>query len=113
MNAVWKVTKLFRHPQLDGKSDVVRKVFYTVEMREERNGKTSAVSHVGEVILDVADLTGFIDFASLDEATVMHWVKTKLGAEKVVEIEAELALRMEFNFAPGTISGLPWIVAGE
>jgi len=47
----------------------------------------------------------FIPFADLTEATVVGWVKESLGEETVQEA---LALQIEAQKAPASVSGMPW-----
>ena len=50
-----------------------------------------------------------IAFESLDQETVIGWVKEKLGGdEKVAEIEAALQQRINDVITPKTINGVPW-----
>jgi len=50
-----------------------------------------------------------IAFESLDQETVIGWVKAKLGGEeKVAEIEAALQARLDEVMSPTKINGVPW-----
>jgi len=50
-----------------------------------------------------------IAFESLDQETVIGWVKAKLGgSEKVAEIEAALENRLAEMISPSRINGVPW-----
>ena len=49
-----------------------------------------------------------IPFADLTEEVVVGWVKEKLTAEKVGEIEAALQGRLDEQRAPSKAAGLPW-----
>jgi len=48
-----------------------------------------------------------IPFDSLNEDLVVGWVKEKLTAEKVAEIEAALQAQLDEKHAPTRIAGLP------
>jgi hypothetical protein len=50
-----------------------------------------------------------IPFADLTEATVVGWVKEKLTAEKVTEIEAALQAQLDEQRQPTKAGGLPWV----
>jgi len=54
-----------------------------------------------------ADGTG-IPYAQLDEETVVGWVKTQLGEEKVTEIDAALDAQISEKLAPTKSVGVPW-----
>jgi hypothetical protein len=49
-----------------------------------------------------------VPFADLTEATVVGWVKEKLTAEKVTEIEAALQTQLDEQRQPTKAGGLPW-----
>ena len=49
-----------------------------------------------------------IPFADLTKEIVVGWVKEKLTAEKVTEIEAALQAQLDEQHAPTKVSGLPW-----
>lgn len=52
--------------------------------------------------------SALIPFESLTEQMVVSWVKDKLTAEKVAEIEAALQAQLEEMSTPIKLSGLPW-----
>ena len=49
-----------------------------------------------------------VPFADLTEATVVGWIKDKLGADKVANIEATLQAQLDEQKAPTKASGVPW-----
>lgn len=49
-----------------------------------------------------------IPFADLTEATVIGWVKEKLGDEAVANVEAALQSQLDEQHSPSKASGLPW-----
>jgi len=49
-----------------------------------------------------------VPYADLTEATVIGWVKDKLTAEKVTEIEAALQAQIDEQRTPTKATGLPW-----
>jgi hypothetical protein len=49
-----------------------------------------------------------IPFADLTEEIVVGWVKEKLTAEKVTEIEAALQAQLDEQRQPTKAGGLPW-----
>ncbi len=53
-------------------------------------------------------LAALIPFADLTEDTVVGWVKDKLGADKVANIEAQLQAQLDEQTAPTIATGLPW-----
>ena len=55
-----------------------------------------------------ADADGFVGFDSLDEATVIGWVKEAMGEDTVAANEAAVAAQIEAQKNPVSASGLPW-----
>ena len=49
-----------------------------------------------------------VPFSQLTEATVIGWVKEKLGEEKVAEIEAALQSQINEQKHPTKAAGVPW-----
>ena len=49
-----------------------------------------------------------IPFADLTEATVIGWVKEKLGDEAIANVEAALQSQLDEQHSPSKASGLPW-----
>jgi hypothetical protein len=49
-----------------------------------------------------------IPFSSLEEETVIGWIKDKLGAEAIANIEGQLQARLDEQIAPTQATGLPW-----
>lgn len=49
-----------------------------------------------------------IPFSQLTEATVIGWVKEKLGEEKVADIEAALQSQINEQKHPTKAAGVPW-----
>ena len=50
-----------------------------------------------------------VPFSQLTEATVIGWVKEKLGEEKVTEIEAALQSQIKEQQHPTKAAGVPWV----
>ena len=51
--------------------------------------------------------SGFIDFASLESATVMSWVKASIGSTRVGELETQLKAEVNEILTPTTAMGVP------
>jgi len=49
-----------------------------------------------------------VPFADLTEDTVVGWIKDKIGADKVANIEATLQAQLDEQKAPTKASGVPW-----
>ena len=57
--------------------------------------------------MDTSNLENFTEWADLTNADIVNFVKSKLGSEKVAEIEDEAKLMSEFNKPSNSVCGLP------
>ena len=55
-----------------------------------------------------ASADDFVAFEYLTEEIVIGWVKDAFGAEKVSEIEAALAAKIDEQKNPTVVAGTPW-----
>ncbi len=94
----WDVVQLEREV-CDG---YVFEVHYTVDARD---GVYSAGVYGS---LGLERPTELIPFAELNAELVVAWVRDKLTAEKVHEIEAALQKQIDEQRAPTKAVGLPW-----
>jgi hypothetical protein len=94
----WNIANLERETS-DG---YVYTAHYTVNAADD----TYSSGAYGSLGLDRGDT--LIPFADLTEATVVGWVKEKLTAEKVTEIEAALQAQLDEQRQPTKAGGLPW-----
>jgi hypothetical protein len=94
----WKIAQLDRETA-DG---YVFTAHYTVEA-SDGTYKAGAYGSIGfekpETLVPYADLT---------EEIVVGWVKEKLTAEKVTEVEAALQAQLDEQKTPTKASGTPW-----
>ena len=95
----WKVNTLSRTLST-GRVDSVH---YTVDARSD--DEVYSAGAYGEVSLE-GDVT--TAYADLDEATVVGWVKSALGEDKVAEVNAALEARLTEQATPTTGTGVPW-----
>jgi len=98
---VWKIANMERNIS-DG---AVFTVHYTVT-RYKGGEQAGAYGSIG---LEAPDPDSMIPYPNLDEATVIGWVKEKLGGdEKVVEIDAALDAQIDEKLTPSKADGVPW-----
>ena len=67
---------------------------------------TYSSSAYGSIGLERPDT--LIPFDDLTEEVVIGWVKEKLGAEKVTEVEDALQVQLDEKHAPTKAAGVPW-----
>jgi hypothetical protein len=94
----WNIANLERETS-DG---YVYTTHYTVNAADD----TYSSGAYGSLGLERGDT--LVPFADLTEATVVGWVKEKLTAEKVTEIEAALQAQLDEQRQPTKAGGLPW-----
>ena len=95
----WKVNTLSRTLST-GRVDSVH---YAVDARSDDDVYSAGA--YGELALEGDVATAYAD---LDEATVVGWVKSALGEDKVAEIVAALEARLTEQATPTTGTGVPW-----
>lgn len=96
----WKINNLER----DLSDDYVTVVHYAVDATDGEHSQGA----YGTVSFDKATSPSSSSFGTLDEATVLGWVKSKVDPAKVEEALAE---RIELLANPVAAVGMPWAVA--
>ena len=96
----WKVNQLER----DVADDYVTTVHYGVDAVDGDHSQGA----YGTVSFDKATSPSSSSFGTLDEATVLGWVKSKVDPAKV---EEALAAKIELLANPVAAVGMPWVVA--
>ena len=96
----WAINTLER-TTADG---VVFTVHYTVNAED---GTYSAGAY-GSVGLEQPDPAALIPYANLTPELVIGWVKDKLGAEAVTNVETALQGQLDEQRSPSKAQGVPW-----
>ena len=96
---IWEVNTLERE-LADG---YVKKVIYRVKGIDGEEEKARAT---GEVQLEKPET--LIPYKDLTESTVLGWIKTKLGTDKVAAIEKSLEDEIALINTPVEATGKPW-----
>lgn len=101
MATVWTIEQLERNTADGGVT--------TAHWRATLTSGDNTVSNYGSVGFSPdASADGFVAYDSLDEATVIGWVKEAMGDETVAANEAAVAAQIEAQKNPVSASGLPW-----
>lgn len=95
----WKIANLERETA-DG---YVFTAHYTVDA----NDGTYSAGAYGSIGFERPE--NLIPYSSLQEQTVIGWVKEKFGPEKVAEIEAALQSQLDEQRTPTKQAGVPWV----
>ena len=102
---LWNVVQMDCYPELDGETDVVFTVHYTLS-GEEAGFSGGVYGSVG-VTLDAG--ATFTPYADLTQAQVVGWVQDALGADQVASYEANVAQQINDQVVPPVVTPpLPW-----
>jgi hypothetical protein len=101
----WGVVQMDCYPELDGDTDVVFTVHWTLNGTDGTyNG-----SVYGSVGVTLDPDAPFVPYASLTQAQVIGWVQDALGEEQVASYEANVAQQIENQINPPVVTPpLPW-----
>ena len=101
----WAVVQMNAYPELDGETDVVFTVHWTLNGTDGTyNG-----SVYGSVGVTLDEGATFTPYADLTEAQVIGWVQDALGAEQVLSYEANVAQQIDNQINPPVVTPpLPW-----
>ena len=94
----WKIAELERETS-DG-------YVYTAHWRVDATDGTYKAGAYGSQGLDRPDT--LVPFADLTETQVVGWVKDKLGADRVTQIETALDNQITEQKTPTKATGKPW-----
>jgi hypothetical protein len=101
----WNVVSMDAYPELDGETDVVFTVHWTLNGTDGTyNG-----SVYGSVGVTLDEGATFTPYADLTQAQVIGWVQDALGEEQVASYEANVAQQIENQINPPVVTPpLPW-----
>ena len=101
----WAVVQMDAYPELDGETDVVFTVHWTLNGTDgTHNG-----SAYGTVGVSTSASGAFTPYADLTQAQVISWVQDALGEEQVLSYEANVAQQIDNQVNPPVVTPpLPW-----
>ena len=102
MAVVWSITNL--EYTNDSDKGVVHAAWSATDTDGDYSG---TVSGMESYTPDPSD-SGFVSWDSLDEATVVAWVKSTLGSDEVSAVEAKATAKLTEAKTPSTAWGLAW-----
>ena len=101
----WAVIQMDCYPELDGDTDVVFTVHWTLPGTD--GDYTGSVYGSQAVALDPT--APFTPYDDLTEAQVIGWVQAAMGAEQVAAYEANVATQIANQINPPVVTPpLPW-----
>ena len=103
----WGVVQMDCYPELDGETDVVFTVHWTLSGTDGTyNGGV-----YGSVGVTLDEGATFTPYADLTEAQVIGWVQDALGVDQVTAYEANVAQQIADQANPPVVTPpLPWSV---
>jgi hypothetical protein len=102
----WKIDNIEVKPEDEDLTDVVCMVSWRVYAEES----DTIVSNYGTVEIPPAEEETFIAFEDLDEETVIEWVHSVMGDEKVETLENSVESQLIAILIPAVVSKpLPWL----
>jgi len=101
----WSVVAMDAYPELDGETDVVFTVHWTLNGTDGTyNG-----SVYGSVGVTLDEGAAFTPYEDLTQAQVVSWVQDALGEEQVASYEANVAQQIADQIDPPVVTPpLPW-----
>jgi hypothetical protein len=102
MAIVWSITNL--EYTNDSDKGVVHAAWSATDTDGDYSG---TVSGMESYTPDPSD-SGFVAYDDLDEATVVAWVKSTLGSDKVAAVESKATAKLTEAKTPSTAWGLAW-----
>jgi hypothetical protein len=100
---VWKISQLKIASSKDGLSNVVQSVTWTLSAVDA----DFSVETATDTFLSDPDPSKFVQFDSLDEATVLSWVQTMLGQALIDSFKSNLLVLLEEKKSLATKVVLP------
>lgn len=101
----WSVIQMDAYPELDGNTDVVFTVHWTLTGTDG----THTAGVYGSVGVTVDPDAPFTPYVDLTQEQVISWVQSALGAEQVATYEANVAKQVDnLAYPPVVTPPLPW-----
>ena len=102
--ATWTVDNLISYDSYGDASGVVYAVEYTVS--HTSGGNSCSVAQL--LNLDISDLSSFTAYNSLNETTVIAWVKAALGSDEVAALDNVVEQRVVEKNRDNITIGKAW-----
>ena len=110
----WNVVAMDCYPDVDGETDVVFTVHYTLTGEQYVGGEPLTGSVYGSVGVTLDAESPFTPYANLTLEQVVGWVKDALGEETVTAMEANVAQQIQDQINPKVVTlPLPWVPVEE
>jgi hypothetical protein len=102
--ATWIVESMDRDITKDDKADVVTNIHWRASDTDSDGNSSTSFGSVAVTLGSGA----FVAYADISHDKALEWCKDALGADKVNEIEANIANKISLKKNPTTASGVSW-----
>lgn len=104
----WDLKKVEVYPSLDDNENVIHRVHWRLTATDTENlnelgTRNITEQEIGVVDLDTSNITEFIDFDSLDKATVERWVENSIGTHNLTMFKENLKKRINDIVNPTSV----------
>jgi len=103
----WNCLTVDTYPTSEDNTDVVYNVHWRVTGTSDQtdaDGNAYTATSIGTQTLSTDDITDFVEFADLDNATVKGWVKAEMGTDAVTEIENGINNQIDEQITPTSVT---------
>ena len=103
----WNCRTVDCYPTFEEETDVVYNAHWRLTATSEEvdtNGNPYVASIYGTQVISTDDISDFIPFADLTNATITEWVETTMGEEKVTEMKSNLDNKIESLINPTSVT---------
>jgi len=103
----WNCLTVDTYPTSGDNTDVVYNVHWRVigtSDQVDADGNAYTATSIGTQTLSTNNITDFVEFADLDNATVEGWVKAEMGADAVTEIENGVDSQINEQITPTSVT---------
>lgn len=105
----WQINSMSCYPEADGQTDVVFKVFFSVQQQATVNGLPFLGAVNGNVDVTYEAGSPYTPYDQLTQAQVLGWVQSVLGVKGVEEYETAVAAQISAAQTPPVVQPpLPW-----
>ena len=102
--ATWIVESMDRDITQDGKADVVTNIHWRASDTDSDGNSATSFGSVAVTLGSGA----FVAYADISHDKALEWCKDALSADKVKEIEENIANKISLKKNPITASGVSW-----
>jgi len=103
----WNCLTVDTYPTSGDNTDVVYNVHWRVigtSDQVDADGNAYTATSIGTQTLSTNNITDFVEFADLDNATVEGWVKAEMGADAITEIENGVDSQINEQIIPTSVT---------